>query len=105
MRSLRLDAPVPPSVTVKSVIPVIDPDVMVTAPDTVMAPLTSNATEGLVVPIPTNPAALTVMPDEVALKAPPGVSLNLFESELSKPRYQAFVPLSCNRSIGSPALV
>ena len=98
MRSLRLDAPVPPSVTVKSVIPVIDPDVMVTAPDTVMAPLTSNATEGLVVPIPTNPAALTVMPDEVALKAPPGVSLNLFESELSKPRYQAFVPLSCNRS-------
>ena len=40
---------------------------------------------GLVVPIPTNPAALIVMPEEVALKAPPGIILNLSASESSTP--------------------
>ena len=49
----REDVPVPPSATAKSVIPVIDPLVMVTSPDTVRAPEISRATEGFVVPIPT----------------------------------------------------
>jgi len=53
--------------------------------------------------MPTNPAALMVMPDEVALKAPPGVILNLFASELSKPRNHSSVPASWNWMMGSPA--
>ena len=60
---------------------------------------------GDVVPMPTLPEAAIVIPDEVALNAPPGVILNLFASELSKPRNQIFVPASCSWSIGSPAAV
>ena len=72
--------------------------------DICAAPVMSRATEGFVVPIPTLPAALIVMPEEVALKFPPGVILNLFASELSKPRYHTLVPesVSWNWSIGSP---
>ena len=92
----KVETPVPPSATAKSVIPVIDPDVMVTAPETVRAPEMSKATEGFVVPMPTNPDALIVIPEEVALKFPPGVILNLFASELSKPRNHSSVPLSWN---------
>lgn len=49
---------------------------------------------GFVVPIPICPAAVMVRPEEVALKAPPGVSLNLLESELSKPKSHALIALS-----------
>ena len=72
---------------------------------TVTAPLTSSSAAGFVVPIPTKPAALIVMPEEVALKAPAGVILNLFPSELSKPRSHASVPASWNCIMGSPAEV
>jgi len=76
--SVSVDAPVPPLATVRSV-------VNVTAPETVRAPVISRATDGFVVPMPTNPAALMVMPEEVALKAAPGVIRNLFASESSTP--------------------
>ena len=47
----------------------------------------SSSEVGLVVPIPTKPAESRVMPEDVALKAPPrGVRRNLFKSESSVPR-------------------
>ena len=92
----KVERPVPPSATARAVIPVIEPDVMVTAPDTVSAPKMSSATEGFVVPIPTKPDALIVRPELVAEKDPPGVILNLFASELSNPRNQMSVVLSWN---------
>lgn len=86
----------PPSATARSVIPVIEPDVMVTAPDAVNAPVTFNATEGFVVPMPTKPDALIVMPLLVALKFPAGVRRNLSLSELSNPRNHLLVAPSCS---------
>ena len=56
-------------------------------------------------PMPTNPARLIVMPDEVALNRPPGVILNLLASELSKPRNHISVPLSWKLIYGSPEFV
>jgi len=55
------------------------------APETVRAPVMSRATEGFVVPIPTKPAALIVIPEEVALNVVPCAILNLSESESSTP--------------------
>jgi len=49
------------------------------APETVRAPVMSRATEGFVVPIPTKPAALIVIPEEVALNVVPCAILNLTE--------------------------
>ena len=82
------ETPVPPSATARSVIPVMEPEVIVMAPETVSAPLMSKATVGLVVPMPTNPAALIVRPEEVALNVAPREILNLSPSESSTPTSQ-----------------
>ena len=60
----------------------------VAMPETRNVPEISRAVVGLVVPMPTLPAASIVIPLDVALKAPPCAILNLSESESSTPRRQ-----------------
>ena len=65
----NVETPVPPFATERSV-------------ERVRAPDTSRAVPGFVVPIPTKPEALTVIPELVAANEPAGVILNLSESVL-----------------------
>ena len=87
-------SPVPPAVIVRLLFAVV---LMVCAPTNSRLPSIERAWPGFVVPIPTNPAALMVRPEEVALNAPSRVVIrNLSLSELSKPTVQRVVPLSWN---------